>query len=89
MRQSKWSTPLDGAIAEFVAHQRVFGRGYWYQEYILKALGRFASRCGAADLGDSYWSANCAYFGAGATRDASCRIRADLRAPDHTHHRSL
>jgi integrase len=59
MRQSKWSTPLDGAIAEFVAHQRVFGRGYWYQEYILKALGRFASRCGAADLNATVFDAWC------------------------------
>ena len=59
MGNRKGMTPLDYAIAEFVAHQRVFGRGYWFQEYILKALGRFASRRGAADLSTGLFDAWC------------------------------
>jgi integrase len=59
MRNSKGPTPLVNAIAEFVAHQRVFGRGYWYQEYALKALGRFASRRGATDLSAALFDAWC------------------------------
>jgi integrase len=59
VRQSKASTPLNGAIAEFVAHQRVFGRGYCHQEYVLKALGRFASRRSAVDLNATLFEAWC------------------------------
>lgn len=43
-------TPLDDAIDEFVAHQRVFGRRYYTEEYNLKAVGRFIARQGAKDL---------------------------------------
>jgi integrase/recombinase XerD len=59
MSNNKNSSPLDRAIAEFVAHQRVFGRGYWYQEYILKTLGRFASRRGDVDLSVALFDAWC------------------------------
>jgi integrase len=59
MRKNPSSKLLDGAIAEFVAHQRVFGRGYWAQEYMLKAVGRFVSRRGAADLNATVFDAWC------------------------------
>jgi integrase len=59
MPPDKRSTALDSAIAGFVAHQRAFGRGYWHQEYILKVLGRFASRRGAADLDATVFDAWC------------------------------
>ena len=52
-RNAQSSTKLDAWIADFVAHQRTFGRGYFHQEYILRALGRFVARRGAADLSAS------------------------------------
>jgi integrase/recombinase XerD len=53
VRNAQTSTRLDTLIADFVAHQRTFGRGYLHQEYILRALGRFVSRRGAGDLSAS------------------------------------
>ena len=53
MRNRERSTRLDAAIADFVAHQRTFGRRYWHQEYVLKALGRFVACRGADDLSPS------------------------------------
>ena len=53
MRTETVTTTLDAAIAEFVAHQRAFGRSYFQEEYALKALGRFVAHQGAADLGAS------------------------------------
>ena len=53
MQNDKRSTKFDAAIADFVAHQRAFGRGFWHEEYILKALGRFVARRGANDLSAS------------------------------------
>jgi integrase/recombinase XerD len=50
MRNRACLTRLDAAIADFVAHQRAFGRGYWHEEYVLKALARFVVSRGAADL---------------------------------------
>ena len=52
-RNTGCSTRLDAAIAHFVAHQRAFGRGYWHEEYVLRALGRFVARKGADDLSAS------------------------------------
>jgi len=53
MRNRKAQTRLDAAIVSFVAHQRVFGRGYFHEEYILRALGKFAAAKGTADLSAS------------------------------------
>jgi integrase/recombinase XerD len=53
MRNRKAQTQLDAAIVSFVAHQRIFGRGYFHEEYILRALGKFAAAKGAADLSAS------------------------------------
>lgn len=50
MRNRACLMRLDAAIADFVAHQRAFGRGYWHEEYVLKALARFVVSRGAADL---------------------------------------
>jgi len=52
MRNGKVLSPLDTAIASFVAHQRTFGRSYIYAEYALRALGQFAADR-AADLSAS------------------------------------
>jgi len=53
MRNRKAQAPLDAAIVSFVAHQRIFGRGYFHEEYILRALGKFAAATRAADLSAS------------------------------------
>jgi len=53
MRNNERSTRLAVAVAGYVAHQRVFGRGYQYQEYILVALAKFVARMGAEDLSAS------------------------------------
>jgi integrase/recombinase XerD len=53
------STTLDAAIDEFVAHQRVFGRRYYTEEYGLKAFGRFVARQGVADLSASTFEIWC------------------------------
>lgn len=44
------STRFDAAIVDFVAHQRVFGRGYRHEEYVLRALGRYLAGKDARDL---------------------------------------
>jgi integrase/recombinase XerD len=43
-------TPLDAAIAHFVGHQRVFGRAYRTEEYILRTLRRYVRQQGAHEL---------------------------------------
>lgn len=53
MRDGKVHSPLDAAIASFVAHQRSFGRSYLHAAYILRALGQFAGDKGADDLSAS------------------------------------
>ena len=53
MRSLPASAAIDVAIAQFVAHQRVFGRNYYHEEYALRALGRFVARKGATDLSAS------------------------------------
>lgn len=45
------STKFDAAVADFIAHQRAFGRGYRHEEYVLRALGRYLTCKGARDLG--------------------------------------
>lgn len=50
---------LDAAIAQFVAHQRVFGRGYCTEEYVLKAMRRFVARQSARDLTASVFEQWC------------------------------
>lgn len=59
MRHGNRLTALDQAIANFVGHQHLFGRGYWHEEYVLKALGRFASRHSATDLSVTVFDAWC------------------------------
>ena len=53
MRKRGRLSRLDVVIADFVAHQRAFGCGYWHEEYVLKALARFVANKGAADLSAS------------------------------------
>ncbi len=72
MHPIKGSTPLDGSIAYFLSHQRFFGRGYWYQEYILKVLGRFASRRGAADLSAALFDPRGAKISGDTSRPPLC-----------------
>jgi integrase/recombinase XerD len=50
MRNGKVRTPLHAVIADFVTHQRAFGRSYFHEEYALRSLGRFVARRGARDL---------------------------------------
>lgn len=51
-------TTLDTAIDEFVAHQRVFGRRYYTEEYVLKAVARFVA-CQGGDLNASTFEVWC------------------------------
>lgn len=60
MHNDERSTRLAAAVVQFVAHQRAFGCGYQYQEYILTTLARFVARQRADDLSASLferWSA--------------------------------
>jgi integrase/recombinase XerD len=51
---------LEAAIAQFVAHQRVFGRRYYAEEYVLRALHRFVARRHAPDLSAAVFEQWCA-----------------------------
>jgi len=55
----KTATALDTATKAFVAHQRVFGRKYYSEEWILKTLCRFVARRGATDLSAPVFEAWC------------------------------
>jgi integrase/recombinase XerD len=50
MHRQKIPGGFGDAIDEFVAHQRVFGRRYYTEEYILRAVDRFVARQGVTDL---------------------------------------
>jgi integrase/recombinase XerD len=52
---------LESAIARFVAHQRVFGRRYYSEEYVLRALQRFVARRRASDLSAEVFEQWCAH----------------------------
>lgn len=43
-------TPLDAAVAQFLGHQRVFGRTYRTEEHILRTLTRYVRQQGDQDL---------------------------------------
>lgn len=53
------SGALEAAVVEFVSHQRVFGRRYDTEEWILKRLGRFVSRHGSTDLNAAVFEQWC------------------------------
>jgi len=49
--------PLETSTKAFVDHQRVFGRRYYSEDWILKALCRFVAQHGATDLSASVFEA--------------------------------
>jgi integrase len=59
MRKPRHPVAFERAIVEFVAHQRVFGRRYQTEEWILNTLARFVGRHGAADLSASVFEQWC------------------------------
>jgi len=52
---------LEAAITRFVSHQRVFGRRYYSEEYVLRALQRFVARRRAPDLSAEVFEQWCAH----------------------------
>ena len=51
--------PLDAAIAEFVGHQRVFGRSYRTEEHILLTMRRYVRQQGAQELNATLFDRWC------------------------------
>ncbi len=50
---------LDQAIAAYLAHQRVLGRGYGNEERVLNAVRRFVARASAEDLSPTLFDRWC------------------------------
>lgn len=61
MRTNGGLVALEAAITRFVAHQRVFGRRYYSEEYVLRALQRFVARRRAPDLSAEVFEQWCAH----------------------------
>jgi integrase/recombinase XerD len=60
VRTNGGAAVLETAIARFVAHQRIFGRRYYTEEYVLRALHRFVARRHAPDLSAAVFEQWCA-----------------------------
>ena len=60
MRTNSGPEVLQVAIARFVAHQRVFGRRYYTEEYVLRAVQRFVASRHASDLSAAVFEQWCA-----------------------------
>ena len=48
-------TPLDAAIAAYLAHYRILGRGYRQEEWVLGLMRAFLAERGAADLDQEHF----------------------------------
>jgi integrase/recombinase XerD len=59
MPPRKAPSTFETAIDEFLTHQRVFGRRYHTEEYVLRAVGRFIARQAGADLNASTFERWC------------------------------